>query len=155
MIKSVKKGKITFGLINADVKMYVATDSHDLHFHLHHADCLGKPQSGAIAMPRVCKDCDQKVQFADLVSGIEIDDKLVTVDKTERDAVADEQNPNFEVVQFVNPDEVDPILFEATHFLDADKGGEKLYALIRNELTNLGKVGIVQFTHSGKTHMGM
>jgi DNA end-binding protein Ku len=154
-MRSVKTTRLTFGLINIDTKVYVAIQDHDVHFHQHHADCLGGAQAGAITVPKVCKDCGEVVALSDLVKGITVDDKLVTVDKQDLDALDEEQNPKVEVLEFVHGDEVDPILIENTYYLDADKGAEKGYALLRQVLTESHKVGIVRFVMRQKTHMGV
>jgi DNA end-binding protein Ku len=154
-MRSVKTTKLAFGLISVDVKMYVATQDHDAHFHQHHADCLGGPQAGAITVPKVCKDCGEVVALGDIVKGITVDDRLVTVDKQELDALDEEQNPNIEVLEFVHADEVDPILIEGTYYLDAGKGAEKGYALLRQVLGESDRVGAVRFTMRQKTRMGV
>jgi len=38
-----------------------------VHFHQHHADCLGGAQAGAITVPKVCKDCGEVVALGDIV----------------------------------------------------------------------------------------
>jgi DNA end-binding protein Ku len=154
-MRSVKTTKLALGLINVDVKIYAAAQDHDVHFHQHHAECLGAENAGRISVPKVCKDCGEVVQLVDIVKGIEHDDKLVIVDNDELTALDDEAEPNWEVLEFVHRDEVDVILFEKTYFLDADKRGEKNYALLRAALAESDKVGIVRFTMRQKTRMGV
>jgi DNA end-binding protein Ku len=154
-MRSIKKGSLHFGLLNIPVKAYVATDDHDVHFHMHHGACLDKPEQGAISMPRVCKDCGQKVNFSDIVSGKDVDGTFVIVTDEEKNALIEEQDPGFEVLEFVNRGDVDPILFEKTHTLDPEKGAEKVYLLLLNDLSETDRVGIVQFTMSQKTHIGV
>jgi DNA end-binding protein Ku len=154
-MRSVRNSGLTFGLVNIAVKMFVASESHDTKFHQHHAKCLGATNTGAISMPRVCKDCGEKVDSKDIVKGVTVDDKLVTVDSDEIKALDEEQDPSIEVVQFVHADEIDPILFESTHYLDADKGSEKGYAMLRQVLEESRKVGIVRYSMRGRTRMGV
>jgi DNA end-binding protein Ku len=154
-MRSVKTTRLTFGLLSIDTKVYVATQDHDVHFHQHHADCLGGPQAGAITVPKVCKDCGEVVALGDIVKGITVDDRLVTVDRQELDAFDEEQNPNIEVLEFVHRDDVDSILIEGTYYLDAGKGAEKGYALLRQVLGESDRVGVVRFTMRQKTRMGV
>jgi DNA end-binding protein Ku len=154
-MRSVRTTRLTFGLIGVDVKVFVATQDHDVHFHQHHTDCLSGAQAGAITVPKICKDCGEVVALSDIVKGITVDDKLVTVDKQELDALDEEHDPNWEVVQFVHRDEVDPILIEGTYYLDASKGAEKHYALLRQVLAESDRVGVVRFTLRQKTRMGV
>ena len=154
-MRSVKNAGITWGMVNIAIKMFVATESHDTKFSLYHAACLGKPQSGAIGMPRVCKDCEERLAHADIVKGVTIDDKLITVSNDEIKALDEEQDPNIEVLQFVHADEIDPILFEGTYYLDADKGSEKGYAMLRLVLEESRQVGIVRYAMRSKTRLGV
>jgi DNA end-binding protein Ku len=155
-MRSVRNTGLTFGMVNIAVKMFAATESHDTKFHLHHGACLGATNAGAISMPRVCKDCGESVAQKDMIKGVTVPgDKLVTVDGDEIKALDEEQDPNIEVVQFVHADEIDPILFESTHYLDAGKGSEKGYAMLRQVLTESRRVGIVRYTMRSKTRMGV
>jgi DNA end-binding protein Ku len=155
VVKSIKKANLAIGMINVATKMYVALEDHDVHFHLHHATCIDRESGGAVTMPRMCKDCGSKVDYGEIVKGIDVNGKLVTVDKEEFDSLNAEQDPNIELLEFIDRDAVDPIMFEKTHFLDADKGAEKVYAVLRKALIESGKYGRVRFTLAQKTHIGV
>ncbi len=150
-MRSIHNGGLTFGLVNVAVKMYVATESHDTKFHLYHGgDC-----NGSIGMPKVCKQCGEQVAYADIVKGVERDGETVYVTADDFATLDNEVGPQIDVLGFVNRDEIDPILFESTYYLDADKGSEKGYALLREVLTESERVGIVTYSLRQKTHRGV
>lgn len=150
-MRSVKKGSLSFGLVNVATKMYSATEDHDVKAHMHHGPtCLG-----GITMQRVCKECSEVVEYRDTVKGIEHGDQTVIITPEDLAALDEEQGPNFDVLQFVERDEIDPILFESTYYLDADKGAEEVYALVRQALLDTERYGIVQFAYRQKTRMGV
>ena len=51
-MRSIWKGSIAFGLVNVPVKVYSATEDHDLKFHQVHAK-----DNGRVRYKRVCEEC--------------------------------------------------------------------------------------------------
>ena len=51
-MRSIWKGSIAFGLVNVPVKVYSATEDHDIKFHQVHAK-----DNGRIRYKRVCEVC--------------------------------------------------------------------------------------------------
>lgn len=155
-MRSVKKGGLSFGLVNVATKMYSATEDHDVKFHMHHANCLGKgPSPEGVNLKTVCKGCGEIIERTDTVKGIEYGDQTVFITPDDLATLDVEQGPNFDVLQFVHQSEIDPILFEDTYYLDAEKGSEEGYALLRQVLTESDRFGVVQFTYRQKTRMGV
>lgn len=158
-MRSMHTARLGFGLVSVNVKMYTATETHDVKFHQHHAKCLG-----SIKYRRVCELCGALVEYGDIVKGIEQGDKLVIVTEDDFSSLDEEQGGEIEVLQFVHRDDVDPIMFENTYYLDTDNGkskstkptnNDKSYALLRQALSESEKVGIVRFAMRNKTHMGV
>lgn len=158
-MRSMHTARLGFGLAGFNVKMYTATETHDVKFHQHHAGCLG-----SIRLKRVCEACGALVEYGDIVKGIEQDDKLVIVTDDDFSSLDEEQGSEIEVLQFVDRADVDPIMFENTYYLDTDNGkskstkptnNDKTYALFRHVMSESDKVGIVRFTMRNKTHMGV
>jgi len=146
-----RKGNLGFGLVNIAYKMYKSTESHDVAFHNHHGpDC-----HGAVGQQQVCKECGEVVAYADIVKGVEHNGNTVIVTPDEIKALDDEQGSAIDVLAFVHADEIDPILYEGTYYLDADKGSEKAYALLRVAMVESERVGIVRYGLRQRTHMGV
>jgi DNA end-binding protein Ku len=135
--------------------MYKATDDHDIHFHRYHAATLSPIRQQLIAEGQTDSEGNPLVvKYQDVIDGIEVDGKLVTVSNDEKKSLEDEVDNGIEVLQFVQAGEVDPILFEDTYFLEPKKGGAKGYALLHRTLTESNRIGIVQFAYRTKVHLG-
>src|SRR5271163_637511 len=74
-MRSIWKGSISFGLVNVPVKVYSATEDHDIKFHQVHAK-----DNGRIRYKRVCEVCGEVVEFRDIARAYESDDgKMVVI----------------------------------------------------------------------------
>jgi DNA end-binding protein Ku len=150
-MRSIKNTSVSFGLVNVPGKLYKAVDSHDVAFHQHHAGC-----GGSIKMERYCAGCEAKgIDFADIVKGVEKDDKTVLVTADEIKSLEGEVSPSIEVVQFVESSEIDAVAYETAYYFAPDKTSGKGYALLRAALTKTGKVGLVQFALRGRLSLGV
>lgn len=150
-MRAVKTTSLSFGLVNVPVKMYKATESHDIKFKQVHAGC-----GGGISLVRTCKECEQEVAWADLAKGIEHGDEMVIMDPEEIKELEGEKSPSVEVIQFMDADEVDPISYESPYYLAPDKAGVEGYALMLQALSESGKVGLVKFSlRGGRESLGV
>ena len=68
-MRSIWKGSIAFGLVNVPVKVYSATEDHDLKFHQVHAK-----DNGRIRYKRVCEECGEVVEYSEIARAYESDD---------------------------------------------------------------------------------
>jgi DNA end-binding protein Ku len=77
--RSIWNGTITFGMVNVPVKLYTATESKSVHFHLVHA------RDGArIENRRICSKEDKEVPYEQVVKGYEVSEgKYVVLEKDE------------------------------------------------------------------------
>ena len=148
-MRSIWKGAISFGLVNVPVKLYSATEDHDVSLHqVHDAD------GGRIRYQRRCEICSKVVEYADIDKAF--DDGSTTVVLTEDDlkSLPEERSREIEVVEFVPTEQVDPIMFDRSYFLEPDKTAVKAYALLRRTLEESDRTAIVQFSLRQKTRLG-
>ena len=148
-MRSIWKGAISFGLVNVPVKLYSATEDHDLSLHqVHDAD------GGRIRYQRRCEVCGRVVDYEHIDKAY--DDGNTTVVLTEDDlkALPEERSREIEVVEFVPSSQVDPIMFDRSYFLEPDKTGVKAYALLRRALADTDRTAVVQFSLRQKTRLG-
>lgn len=150
-MKSMMNASLGFGLVNLECKIYKATETHDVQFHLHHVDC-----GGAVGMKRYCKSCDDTLAPAEIVKGVDRGGKLVTLSTEELSDVEESAGgKHVEVLQFVHADEVDPITFESPYYLEPTAASLEGYTLLRVVLEESDRVGVVRYTMRGKTRMAM
>jgi DNA end-binding protein Ku len=139
-MRSMWKGAVSFGLVMIPVKLYTATEQKDIAFRQVHRD-----DGGRIRFRRFCSLDDQEVPYEDIAKGYELADGQMVV-LTEED-MADLPLPttkNIEVVQFCPADQLDPILFNKSYYVEPEAAGTRAYSLLRDALEESGKVAIAQ-----------
>jgi DNA end-binding protein Ku len=147
--RSMWKGAISFGLVTIPVAVYPATEEKSLKFNqLHDADM------GRIRYKRVCSVDGEEVDFDHIVKGYEVEkDKYVVLTEEDFDAVPVESSRAIDIQQFVDLEEIDPILFKKSYYLVPDETGAKAYALLRKALSDERKVGIAKVSFRDKEHL--
>ena len=157
-MKAMWSGAITFGLVRVDVKAFTATQNHGPELHHVHAK-----DSGRVSMRWVCKDCGDEVEYGSLGKGHDIgtenEPNMVVLAKHELSALT-EKSREMEVIEFVDPDEIDPTMYDSVYFLapqgpakrksrssaPAPHTAPKSYALLRESLRRTRLVAIVRVT---------
>ena len=148
-MRSIWKGSIAFGLVNVPVKVYSATEDHDIRFHQVHAK-----DGGRIKYNRVCSECGNTVQFADIDKAYDSEDgsRVILNDEDFNKLPAAEKH-EIPVLEFVPNDQIDPILFEKSYFLEPDSASPKAYVLLSTVLTESDRTALVHFTLRQKTRL--
>ena len=140
MARSIWSGAISFGLVNVPVKLYNAVQRKSVQFHqLHAAD------RQRIQQKRVCSADGAEVAFEDLVKGYEFSPgQYVVIEPEELDALAAKKTRLIEVEQFIDLDEVDPLMFDTPTSSRRRRRGQAVPADGRRD-ARPGKVGIGRF----------
>ncbi|WP_216903489.1 Ku protein [Nocardia alni] len=148
-MRSIWKGSIAFGLVNVPVKVYTATEDHDIRFHQVHAK-----DGGRIKYDRVCTVCGQSVQYADIDKAYESPegDRVVLSDEDFAKLPVAEKH-EIPVLQFVPADQIDPMLFDKSYYLEPDSTTPKAYVLLAKTLDQAERVAVVHFTLRQKTRL--
>ncbi|MEV6067913.1 Ku protein [Nocardia sp. NPDC052001] len=149
-MRSIWKGSIAFGLVNVPVKVYTATEDHDIKFHQVHA-----ADGGRIKYERVCTVDGQPVQYADIDKAYESPegDRVILTDEDFAKLPAAEKH-EIPVLQFVPAEQIDPMLFDKSYFLEPDSTTPKAYVLLAKTLEHTDRVALVHFTLRQKTRLG-
>ncbi len=149
MPRTMWKGAISFGLVSIPVGVYPATEEKSLKFNqLHDED------GGRIKYKRVCAIDGEEVTYEHIVKGYEVDkDQYVILTDEDIDAVPLESSRAIDIVQFVDLEEIDPILFKKSYYLVPEETGAKAYALLRKAMSEDAKVGIAKVSFRDKEHL--
>ena len=152
MPRAIWSGSISFGLVNAPVRMYSAIHEETVRFHLVHEKDLGR-----IGFEKVCKAEDGKpVPPDEIAKAYEYgEDDLVVMDDEDFAAAEAEAYRQFEVLDFVDYEQIDPIYFERTYYLGPVKGAERVYALLRDAMADAGLAAVGRYVFHGKEHLGL
>ncbi|GAA1871091.1 Ku protein [Pseudonocardia ailaonensis] len=140
-MRAMWSGAVSFGLVSVPVKLYTATTNHDVRFHqVHGAD------GGRIRMKRTCTVCGEIVEYADIVKGYETEDgELITLDDSDLDSLPVVSGHEIDVVEFVPSDQIDPLLFDKSYYLEPETKAAKPYALLREALAETDRMAVVRF----------
>jgi len=139
-MRSIWKGSISFGLVNIAVKLYSATEEKDVAFHQVHRE-----DGGRIRYKRVCSVCGEEVAYNDIAKGYELPDgEIVVLTDDDLAELPLTTSREIDVLQFVPLEQVDPIYFSKSYYLEPDPKATKAYVLLRDTLEDSGKVAIVK-----------
>ncbi|ONI86661.1 Ku protein [Saccharothrix sp. ALI-22-I] len=139
-MRAVWRGSVSFGLVVFPVRLVGATRDHGFRFHeVHRAD------GGRLRHRRVCSVCDAEVDPEGVCKGYELPDgRLVLLEAEDFEGLAGPVEPTMEVVQFAAADEVDPILFGRSYFVEPERVAVPSYAVLRDVLTRSSRVAVVR-----------
>ena len=149
MPRAMWKGAISFGLVTIPVAVYPATEEKTLRFNQLHAE-----DGGRIRMKRTCSIDGEDVDFEQIVKGYEYEkDRYVILSDDDFDAIPVESSRAIDIVQFVDLDEIDPMMYKKSYYLVPEETGAKAYALLREAMSQDNRVGIAKVSFRDKEHL--
>lgn len=148
-MRSIWKGSIAFGLVNVPVKLYSATEDHDVHLHQVH-----DKDGGRIRYQRRCEVCGKVVDYEHIDKAYADEDRTVVLTEEDLSSLPEERSREIEVVEFVPSDQLDPIMLDRSYFLEPDSKSSKAYVLLRKTLEKTDRTAIVHFSLRQKSRLG-
>jgi DNA end-binding protein Ku len=129
-------------MVSIPVKLFGATESKDISFHLLHATCVTR-----LRQLRWCPTDEQEVPWSETVRGYEYGkDQHVTLTEEDFEKLPLPSKHTIELSAFVKEDEIDPVYYERSYHLAPDERGEKAYALLIRTLEKKGLTAIATIT---------
>lgn len=159
MARATWSGVISFaGVISIPCKLYSAVESKTSDFNLIHAGCGGR-----VRRPDWCEVCQRFVESYEVAKGYPIaKDQYVVFDKDELDAIKLSSNGSIEILEFIEPNGIDPRYFDTPHFLapnweSAKKRfvGSKQFSLFEKALRNTGLWALGKVVMREREHLAM
>jgi DNA end-binding protein Ku len=147
-MRSIWKGALTFGLVNVPVKVYSATEDHDVSLHQVHDE-----DGGRIRYKRTCEVCGEVVAYQNIDRAYEDGGQMVVLTKEDLDALPAERSREIDVVEFVPSEQVDLLTLDKAYYLEPDSKSPKAYVLLRKTLEQTDRTAIVRFTLRQKTRL--
>ncbi len=139
-MRAIWKGMITFGLVNIPIAVFPATREERVSFKQ-----LRKSDLSPIRYKKVAEVDEKEVPSAEIVKGFEFErGKFVTITNEDLEKVQVESTHTIEITDFVEQAAINPKFFHTPYFMEAQKGGEKSYALLHRALSETGKLGIAK-----------
>jgi DNA end-binding protein Ku len=148
-MRALWKGAISFGLVTIPVSLYPATKREELKFRL-----LRKSDQSPVNYKRVAEADGKEVPWDQIVKGYEYEKgKSVIIKDADFARVDVEATQTVNIINFVSVEEVDPLLFYKPYYLEAGKGGDKAYVLLRDALVHSGKIAIALVVIRTREHL--
>jgi DNA end-binding protein Ku len=141
-MRSIWKGTVSFGLVTIPVRLYSATEEKDVAFHQ-----VRRSDGSRIRYKRVAAADGEEVPYSEIARGFELPsgETVVLTDEDFADLPLPSQKV-VDVLQFVPLEQVDPMYFSRSYYLEPDKSGVKPYELLREAMDKAGKVAITKVT---------
>jgi DNA end-binding protein Ku len=148
-MRALWKGAISFGLVTIPVSLYPATKREELKFRL-----LRKSDHSPVNYRRVAEADGKEVSWDQIIKGYEYEKGKFVIIKDEDFARVDvEATQTVNIMNFVALADVDPLLFYKPYYLEAAKGGDKAYVLLRDALVESGKIAISTVVIRTRQHL--
>jgi DNA end-binding protein Ku len=139
-MRAIWKGAISFGLVTIPVKLYSATEQKDVAFHQVHRE-----DGGRIRYKRVCTIDGEEIAYSDIAKGYELaTGEMVVLTDEDFEDLPLSTSRRIDVLQFTPAEQIDPIYFAKSYYLEPDAQGAKPYVLLRNALEASGQVAVVK-----------
>lgn len=148
-MRSMWKGAISFGLVNIPVRMYAATQDKSISFNYLHAKC-----HTPIRYAKMCPTCNQEVTQEEIVRGYEFaNGQYVVLTEEDFQSLPLPTSRAVEIVDFIDLNEIDPIYYEKSYYLEPGDGALKPYSLLRQAMLESGKVAVAQIAIRSRESM--
>ncbi|RZK79438.1 MAG: Ku protein [Pedobacter sp.] len=139
-MKAIWKGSIGFGLVNIPVKLFSAVQNSSLDLHM-----LDEKDHSRIKFQRINESTKKEVPFDKIVKGYLLKDQYVVLDEHDFEDASPEKTKMIELENFVDIEEINPIYYETSYYVQPEKQGQKAYALLLKALIKSKKAGVARF----------
>jgi DNA end-binding protein Ku len=147
--RAIWSGTISFGLVSIPVRLYTATQSHDVHFHLLH-----KRDGVRLQNVRWCPKDEKAVPWDEVVRGFEYTKgKYVPISEEDLDHLPVKTVHTVDISDFVKIEEVDPIYYDKAYYLAPEETGAKAFALLRQALEQTGRAAVAKVAIRDKENL--
>ncbi|WP_295701137.1 Ku protein [Lapillicoccus sp.] len=151
MPRAMWKGAVSFGLVNVPVKLYSATEDHDISFRQVHRE-----DGGQIRYKRVCSVDGEEVSYDDIAKGYQTEDgQMVVITDDDLKQLPNQSSKEIAVEKFVPSDQIDPLLLDKPYYLEPEKGAGKAYALLRDALESADRMALVTVSIRSRMNMAV
>ena len=139
-MRSIWKGTVSFGLVSIGVKLYAATEEKSVSFNQ-----VRRSDGARIRYKRVAETDGEEVAYSDIAKGYQLasGETVVLTDDDFKDLPLPSARV-VDVLQFVPTEQIDPIYFNKTYYLEPEKSAVKPYVLLRDALVESDTVGLVK-----------
>jgi DNA end-binding protein Ku len=145
-------GEIAFGLVTIPAKLYTATKDLTPQFHQLHKDCGTR-----VTMVRRCPKCNRDLAWEEIGKGYEVSKGEYALFTKEELSKLDgeEAAGTIEIVEFVDPLEVDLAYVEKSYWIGPGSKNVRGYDLLRSVLAESKKVALAKVRLRTRTRLAL
>ena len=148
-MRAIWKGAISFGLVTIPIALFPATRREELKFRL-----LRGSDLSPVNYKRVAEADGKEVPWDQIVKGYEYEKgRFVVIKDEDFQRVDIEATQTVDILNFVELDEINPLLFYKPYYMQVEKGGDKAYVLLHDALATSGKIGIAKVVIKSRQHL--
>lgn len=148
-MRSLWRGSISFGLVHIPIRLYLATENRRPSFRLLHEAC-----STPVRNQRFCPTCERVVQDEDIKRHYEVSPgRFVPVEEEDLAALSPGMDKSVQILDFVKLEEIDPIYYEKSYFIEPAEGGARPYTLLVRAMEETGRTAIARFAFRQRVHL--
>ena len=150
-MRSMWKGTIGYGIAAIPVKAYTATEEHDIELRQLHAT-----DGGRIRQKRVCEIDGAEVPATELARGYEMPaGDVVMLTDEDLATLPPASTRLIDVRAFVPLDQVDPLSFAKSYYLEPEPAGTKPYVLLSEALHQARRAAVVKVALRQRESLGV
>src|SRR5207253_7093860 len=147
--RAIWTGTVSFGMVSIPVRLYTATESHDVRFHLLH-----KKDHARLKNQRWCPIDEKAVPWEEVERGYEYaKGKYMPITEEDLDKLPVATVHTVDIANFVKLEEVDPIYYDKTYYLAPDENGVKAFTLLRRALEETGRAAVAKVAIRDKENL--
>lgn len=134
------KGAITFGLVYIPITLSSSIRENDIGFNL-----IDKKTMSRVKYKKTCVDCEEKeVKNENIVKGYQYEkDKYVIFTDEDFEKIKTPKDKNIAIECFVDLDEVDPIFYDKSYYVNPD-GSDRAFLVLLDAMQKQNKAGIAK-----------
>jgi DNA end-binding protein Ku len=149
MPRSLWRGAISFGLIYVPVELHTASKDGAFNLHL-----LDSRDFAPVGYQRINKISGKAVDWQHIVKGYEYKKgEYVALSEADFKHANVKATETIQIDTFTKAADIPPAYFETPYYLAPAKGGQKVYALLREALRATQKVAVATFVMRGRQHL--
>lgn len=150
-MRAIWKGTISFGLVNIPIALGIATKRSDPSFRMLDSETLQPVRQQLFSPGR-----GETISREDTVKGFEVSkDSFLPISDEELDSVAVERRRTIDILAFVDADEIDPVYYDRTYYLEPQEHAQKPYSLLLRAMNETGKAAIGKIVLSSKEYLAL
>jgi DNA end-binding protein Ku len=149
MPRSIWNGVVSFGMVSIPVKLYTATETKDIAFRQLHQECGSR-----LKQQRWCPVCEREVEWGEVVRGYEhVKDQHIILSDDDFAKLPLPSKHTIDLAAFVKAEEIDPIFYERSYYLEPEETGTKPFVLLMRALNEKGLTAVAKVALRNKEQL--